>query len=65
MIIIIIIIYIGEPRPFVMIGKEEKKYLKKNFCHECWWDQKRGEGDIFKEPEKCERERELRGWLWI
>ena len=28
MIIIIIIIYIGEPRPFVMIGKEEKKYLK-------------------------------------
>jgi len=27
MIIIIIIIYIGEPRPFVMIGKEEKKYL--------------------------------------
>ena len=31
MIIIIIIIYIGEPRPFVMIGKEEKKYLK-NSC---------------------------------
>jgi len=29
MIIIIIIIYIGEPRPFVMIGKEEKKYLLK------------------------------------
>ena len=29
MIIIIIIIYIGEPRPFIVIGKEEKKYLKK------------------------------------